>query len=283
MARFAVALLIAIAPVASLAEPFPPGLAATQISGALSVDFEPSGAAWNPATHKLFLCGDNGAIARMNADGTATTNWELAGDWEGLAIADPLSTLIYLVNERTAAIQEFDTASGAATREFNLTAAAGLTNADRAALVDDGDGNGAEALAFVPIAGDPEGGQFYVGSQENGTIYRFRLTLSGGVGVAYLGKFKTWPANNNDLASLEYDWRGNRILAMWDGQDTIRAISTTGTILRTWDVPADSNDEEALAYTGTALFIGRDPAPQSEVWRYDGFRIDAAESDWALY
>lgn len=266
---------------------FPGSVPGTEIGGGLLAGYEPSGAAWNPTTNQLFVCSDGGAISRLNADGGATTNWSLAGDWEGIAVADPASSRVFVVNESTAIVREFDVASGTALRTFNLASAGADTGvtplgaADLDALQDGGDGSGAEALVFVPIGGAPEGGEFYVGSQENGTIYRFRLSLSGGTTVVYLGKFKTWPAGNNDLAGLEYDWAHGRIVAIWDTQNTLRTMTPGGTILGEWEVPAGSNDEEGVAVAGASLFVTEDPAPASEVWRYDDVRLGDGARLWS--
>lgn len=254
--------------------PFPGTGSGTEIGGGLASGFEPSGAAWNPVTGKLFLCGDNGAIARMNPDGTATTTWSLTGNWEGITLANQATAIVFVVDEDTAVVREFDAATGTAGRSFSLTtatAAAGVTPlaaGDLDALLDGGDGTGAEALAFVPVAGAPEGGEFHVGSQENGTIYRFRLSLSSGTTVTYLGKFKTWTASHNDLSGLEYDPSSGLLVAVWDSQNVIRALTPAGQIVAEWEVPAGSNDEEGIVLAGPWVFIAEDPAPASEVWRY---------------
>ena len=269
---------LAVSATAAMAlEPFPGTVPGSEIGGGLSANFEPSGGAWHGRVDQLFLCGDDNTIARMSRDGSATTVWSLAGNWEGIAVADADSDLVYVVNENTAHIREFDFVVGAGARDFDLTTAPPgpdvlpLTAADVDALVDGGDGTGAESLTFVPDAGDPEGGRFLVGSQENGSIYFFRLSLSAGTSATYLGKVKTWPSGNNDLSGLEYDWVHGVLLAVWDAANVLRALTPAGAILHEWSLPAGSNDEEGLAYDGQSLFIAEDPAPASEVWRYDDF------------
>jgi hypothetical protein len=263
------------------AVPFPANTS-LDIGAGLPTNFEPSGGAWQTVQQKLYVVGDNGAIASMNADGTGLTTWNHVGDWEGVAVAQPSTNLIYVVNEGNGVIREFDTSTGVLGRSFNLTAptstAIGVTPlsaADLDALVDGGDGTGTESLAFVPNLSDPEGGLFYAGSQENGTIYQYRLALSGGSNLTYMGKLKTWPAGDNDLSGLEWDWQHNLLLAVWDSSSLIRALSPSGTILAEWTVPGGSNDEEGIAYNGTYLFISEDPAADRDVIRYSSSDFNA--------
>lgn len=269
-----------LTPARPAAGPFPGTVPGTEIGSFLSANFEPSGGAWHPRLNQLFVCGDNSTIARLSPDGGSASNWNLAGNWEGIAIADPASDVVFLVDENTAHIREFDFVTGTAGRDFDLTAATpapgipALTAADLAALVDNGDNRGLEALTFVPATGDPEGGIFWAGSQENGSIYQFRLSLSTGNGVTYLGQFKNWPADQTDLAGLEYDWAYGMVLAVWDGPGVLRSLTPAGGIVHEWLLPAGSNDEEGLGYDGNTLFIAEDPAPASEVWRYDNFQAD---------
>jgi DNA-binding beta-propeller fold protein YncE len=275
---FSAMVLLGMAPWVQGADPFPGTVPGTEIGGGLPSGFEPSGAAWDPVRGQLYVCSDGGRVARMNSDGSSLLVRTVAGDLEGVAIVTPGSDFVFVVNEATAQIIEVNFSTGAVTRTFSLlTATPGqsvpaLSAGDLDALQDGGDGDGAEALAFVPDNSDPEGGLFFVGSQENGTIYKFRLSLSSGTTVTYEGKFKTWPSNNNDLSGLEYDWTGGaRLLAVWDNQDVIRVITPIGGILREWDMPSGSNDEEGLGFDGSNLFIAEDPSPASQVWRYSDF------------
>lgn len=276
----AVLLAVCVSGQQAFAVAFPGDVPGTNIGASLPSGFEPSGAAYHPVLDRVFVCGDGGRIARMTTSGSSVTTWNVAGDLEGIAIADTTSTLVYVANEDDGSLKEFNTATSSVTRTFALTTApaapsvAALNAADIDALTDDNssDGTGIEALTFVPDAAAPDGGVFWVGSQENGTIYKFRLSLaSGGSTAVYLGKFKTWTAPHNDLAGLEYDWASGNVLAVWDNQDTIRALRPDGTVFRTWDVPSDSNDEEGLAFDGSRLFIARDPASDHEVFRYENF------------
>jgi hypothetical protein len=277
-------MLVLATSAAHAADAFPASEPGIEIGSQLSTDFEPSGAAWHTRLQKLFVCSDAGRIASMQADGNQTTVYALAGNWEGITVADPSTNFVYVVNESNGRISEYNFQTQSATRTFNLltATAAGvtpLTVDDQNALIDNADNRGAEALAFVPNESNPadfDAGEFYVGSQENGFVYRFRLSLSAGTSVTYLGKFKTWLASHTDLAGLEYDPQRQAILAVWDNINLMRALGRNGEIYGEWILPASSNDEEGITVGGIAgasLFIAEDPAPASEVYRYDGLQI----------
>jgi hypothetical protein len=112
----------------------------------------------------------------------------------------------------------------------------------------------------VPDEEDEEGGVFWVGSQENCKIYRFRLSLkSGGETAEFLGTMSAPWTENEDLSSLEYDWRAQRVLAMFDAPRLLRVLATDGTLLEEWkDVPGV--DVEAVVYDGATmgLMLGED-------------------------
>ena len=69
------------------------------IGGLLPHGFEPSGAAWQPRTHRLIVVSDDGRIAEIDAEGGALRVWPLAGDLEDVCIADAASDRVYVAVE----------------------------------------------------------------------------------------------------------------------------------------------------------------------------------------
>jgi hypothetical protein len=286
--------LLAAAGNTSAAPPFPlqtanwtMAMPSAANAAGIVVPIEPSGGAWHPGNRSVWLAGDAGFVARMDRGGGNLRIWAVAGDMEGVAVTRADSPYVYLFNEDDGTVHEFDpTGSGATMRVFNLLAAAAapgvpsLTDVDRDALVDagpynfGGDGTGGEALTFVPNPADAEGGVFWVGSQENCQIYRFRLPLvSGGTSAVFLGRFGDWPATDVDLASLEYDWASGKVLAIFDTQNLLRLIdphtlSGNGMLLREWSA-LPGQDQEGLASDGSSLWIAQDGP--GIVDRFDGF------------
>lgn len=243
------------------------------------VAFEVSGGAWHPRLQKMVLVGDPGYLWIGDANGVGQV-YLVAGDTEGVALADPASELLYLIDEDTAEILEWSMATEAVTRRFDLLAAAAaqgvaaLTAEDKDALVDagafnvGGDGDGAEGLVFVPDASDAEGGIFWVGSQENAKLYQFRLSLkSGGTSVTFMGSLDPWPGSR-DLSSLEYDWECGVVLAMFDGAKTLRVVDSTGAVLEEFDSMPGA-DVEAVVYSRTSqsLWMGQDASNEVNLFQ----------------
>ena len=100
------------------------------------------------------------------ADGSGLSFWPIAADLEGLCVANPASDYLYVGTEQPNQVKEFQISTGTVTRTFDLNP--WMTGAA---------GQGLEALTFVPDSGNAEGGTFYAGLQEDGTIYRFSLPI----------------------------------------------------------------------------------------------------------
>jgi hypothetical protein len=112
-------------------------------------------------------------------------------------------------------VVELDVMNNAVLRRFTLPEL----------LVDSEKNDGMEALAFVPVANNTEGGYFLAGSQANGYVYIYDLPIrSSLVGFATISRLvATWrpPSGYKDLASmsvldstlyLSYPRNGRRVL-----------------------------------------------------------------------
>lgn len=125
---------------------------------------------------------------------------------------------------------------------------------------------------FVPDASDVEGGTFWVGSQEDGCVYRFRLPLiSGGTAAVYLGKLKTW--SDGGIQGLEFDWfypSPGRAFVLIGSR--IPAVAPDGTLLHEYTgIPSTGGGgPEGAAWDGSSLYIAEDPGAQHEVWKFAG-------------
>lgn len=200
--------------------------------------YEPSGAVWHPRLERLFVVSDEGTLSMMRADGGEIVHWELPGDLEAVAIADPASELIYIGVEHPDAVIEFDLDRGEVRRRFDLTET----------LVGP-DARGLEAMTFVE-------GELYVGHQHDGRIYRFAL----GASLTFLGTIVPLEGRN-DLSGL--DWDG-RLYALYDGADVIRVMERDGSFIEEW--PAPGEGQEGLALGADSIFIADDTT--GEILRY---------------
>ena len=232
------------------AVPFPAGaLPGVDISGLLPAGYEPSGAVWHGPLDRLFVVHDGGTVSSMADDGTSVTNWFVGGDLEGLAVADTSSDFIYLGVEHPDGVQEFDHNTGSVTRTFDLTPwMTGPSN------------SGLEALTFVPDAGNPEGGLFYAGLQNDGKIYKFQLpiqTSAVSTTVAFVGTI-TPVVGRTDLAGLHFDVANQVLYAVFDGVNALRAMQADGTLITEWVLPGFDQEGIALDAATDNLFISED-------------------------
>lgn len=233
-------------------------LPGVNIGGGLPTGFEPSGIVWHSRLQHLFLVSDGGQVSRMTSSGTGIANWNVSGDLEGITVADPSSDFVYLGLEHPDSILEFNFVTGEVTRTFDLTSwMTGPSN------------QGLEALTFVPIANNSEGGLFYAGHQGDGKIYTFQLPIKSSASsttVTHVSTITPVPGRT-DLSGLHYDVANGVLYAIFDGDNKLRAMTRTGALFQEWDLAG--NDQEGITFAGTDLFIAEDVG--KEVWRYPAF------------
>ena len=250
--------LLAFMSSATLAQStFPASMPGVDIGTNLGKGFEPSGAAWHPRLELLFVVDDGGDLVSMDASGAIQQVWSTGLDLEGVCVADPASSLIYIALEHPDGVIEFDLASGTIKRFFDLTKTLKGPK-DR----------GLEALTFVRDSGHAEGGLFYAGLQADGGVYVFELPIASStykVGHAVLAVLAPVPGRD-DISGLTWDASAGRLYACYDKHDIITAFDESGASIATWDLPLDN--QEGLALRGCQLFVAQD---SGEVMRYKNF------------
>src|SRR5262245_48538267 len=88
--------------------PFPGTVPGTSIVPALGFPFEGSGAVWHPRLQQLFTVSDNSRVVLFEASGAHRKTWIVAGDLEGITVADPTTNFVYVGIEHPDSIKEFD-------------------------------------------------------------------------------------------------------------------------------------------------------------------------------
>jgi len=244
------------------AEAFPGSLPGIEIGANLPNGYEPSGAVWHNRLQKLFLVNDNGIVSNMDKDGNNVFSWNVAGDLEGICVADSTSNFVYIGVENPDKIIEFNIVTGLITRLFDLTPwMTGPSNM------------GLEALTFIPDSTNVEGGLFYAGLQYDGKIYVFELpitTSSTDTNVVYITSH-TPVSGRWDISGLHYETANETLYAIWDSSNKVRAMESDCTNIAEWDLPG--NDQEGIALCEgegseqNMIFIAEDTG--KEVWRYD--------------
>lgn len=213
--------------------------------------YEPSDLVWHPRLQRLYGVSDGSAqvssrLFSMTSSGSAFSFTPVSGDLEGICLADPASDFLYIGIEQPNAIAEFSLVSSTVTRTFSLDH--WMTGAPR---------EGLEALTFVPDALHPEGGLFYAGLQQDGTIYRFSLpilTSATSTSVTFIDSFR--PVDRNDLSGLHYDRDRDALFAIYDSPNVIRAMRPDGTLIEEWTLPG--MDQEGIALAGNVLYVADD-------------------------
>lgn len=169
--------------------------------------FEPSGAFWNSYLNKLFVVGDNGYVASMNADGSSVTTWRPGFDLEGITFVDESSSNAYLLNENGSIVN------------YDLNEKRFVQMWDISSWVLEKDGlAGGEAIAYMPISGT---NYFLVGWQYDGTIFVFDLTNATPEKV---GSFKSGKGRA-DLADMYYE--DGLLYAIYDSENVLEVMTVT--------------------------------------------------------
>jgi uncharacterized protein YjiK len=227
--------------------PFP-GVSPVSIGMQLPANFESSGALWHPRLQHYFIVGDEGHVAEIEANGVLVRFWTVAGDLEAVTVADPQSNFIYLGCEDPDSILEFNIVTGVVTRVFNLTfKMTGPAN------------RGLEGLAFVPDPADPEGGLFYAGHQDEGSVYLFRCPIkstSTSTAVIYVTKFTPIPGVAN-LHEVTWDPGTGTLYHILSDNNTIVQTDKAGVVKNQWHLPPGTN-QEGLAVRGCEIVVAYD-------------------------
>ena len=231
----------------------------TIVTGTRTNKYEPSGLVWHPRLQRLYGVSDGSQaippipprLFSMTTAGTGFEVTDVAGDLEGITFADPASDFLYIGLERIGleqpnGIAEFSLTGNAVTRTFDLSP--WMTGAAS---------QGLEALTFVPDPLHAEGGLFYAGLQQNGTIYKFELPLLSSptsTAVTFVGSFQ--PVVRNDLSGLHYDRDRDVLFAIYDEPNLMRAMNIDGSLIEEWTLPGVN--QEGLALVGNVLYIAED-------------------------
>ena len=199
----------------------------------LDADFQVdlSGAHWNPITRTLWVCANGGTPSakfwalkedgaggfKIDENSGVAAEWEFDADLEGITQVDYSQPHVYLMQERSNIIRQFDvSAFGVVTslHAWDLTAHVGANH-----------NKGPEGITFVPDswlqrsgfvnqAGEPYtsqkgmGGLMFVAREKGGALFVFDLNPNDDTDILLVGEYET---SQNQNAGLEFD-RSNGIL-----------------------------------------------------------------------
>lgn len=214
---------------------------------------EPSGICYHEARGTLFVVGDAGDVAEIRKDGTPIANYQVKGDLESITVV-PETGLLYIGAEGEDVIIEFDPIKGEVKRRFPINRE---FNGDPNFLKKQTDkyDNGIECMSFVPDAGHPEGGTFYVGNQwDPSMIMEVLVPLKSGRAVDGEARIiRVLPFRMDDPAAMYYDPKTKRLNIVSDADNILVEITLDGTLVKEYAFLADNQeglcrDDEGYLY-----------------------------------
>jgi uncharacterized protein YjiK len=216
---------------------------------------EPSGVAFVPRLGHLFVVGDEGTVAELDAAGKRIDVREVKGDLEDVTVYTPTGDLV-LVAEKQAELILYDPVARQEKKRWKI---------DTAAVLDEepGDKNeGFEGLAFRPERGRKGGGLFYLAHQRTPAMV-VALVFDPASPPGRLGAeavVARWPlAPHEDLTAVNYVPSIDRVLVLCDKSDRILILAADGTVESEVKVPGEQ--QEGLAIDGKGdVWLAEDKA-----------------------
>jgi uncharacterized protein YjiK len=213
---------------------------------------EPSGAAWHAGRGSLFVVGDDGVLAELDAAGKKRRTYELEPQLEDVAVHDPSGRLV-LVSEAKSELLVFDPAEGRILNRVKLDPATLLQQAP-------GEKNqGFEGLAFRADASRPGGGIFYLAHQRKPSmVVAIQLDAANPPAtVAPEAVVGRWPIDAEDLTAVMWSEEMGRLLVLADADDTLLVVSEEGRIRGRLELPGEQQEGIAIGGDGS-LWIADD-------------------------
>jgi uncharacterized protein YjiK len=213
---------------------------------------EPSGAAWHAKRGSLYVVGDDGVLAELDAAGVKRRTFDLEPQLEDVAVHEPSGRLV-LVSEAKSELLVFDPEAGRVLHRVKLDATALLEQAP-------GEANqGFEGLGFRADATKPGGGIFYLAHQRTPAMV-VAVSFDVMTPPATLGAEAAsgrWPIDSEDLTAVIWSEEMGRLLVLADADDTLLVLSEEGRIRGRLKVPGEQQEGIAVGADGT-LWIADD-------------------------
>ncbi len=233
---------------------------------------EPSGIVYYAERGTLFAIGDEGDICEIETDGKLVKQTHIRdADFEGVTY-DPATGLLYVVIEGDDRILEIRPDDFAVVREFEIE-----RTFEGRTLLKPG-GQGIEAITFVPDAGHPQGGTFYIGNQsfdaaaeeDPSVICEVEVPLkSSGAAVGKAKIVRYFSLGIADFAAFCYDAGSGHIYVVSDANNILLEITTGGDVVKFWAFPGDNQEGLAMDSDGF-VYIAQDTGGILKVrWRRD--------------
>jgi SdiA-regulated protein len=213
---------------------------------------EPSGVAYHPGLGHLFVVGDDGVLAEIDATGKMIRTHGVEQQLEDVAYHPPSGGLL-LVSELRSELILFDPAAGRERKRWKLDTPALLGRAPTEA------NQGFEGLAFRPDPAQPGGGLVYLSHQRApAVIVAVAFDPNGSAAIDAAAVVSRWEVPGyEDLTALTYVPSIDRVVVIADSRERLLVLGPDGNVQD--EVPIPGEQQEGLAFDGSgALWIADD-------------------------
>jgi len=260
-ARFLIAVFLIAVPWRCFAIDAWPGGTGTTIA----TYSDASGLVWHEGRQSLFIVRNAGtpSLVEIDTNGTVLHTWAVAGDLEGVAIAENDSYL-YIGIEYPERIVEFNLEIGELTgKSWNLSSWMNGTAAD-----------GLEGLAY-------RNGYFLVGEQLDGKIYVFNVNLSVNESVSHVETIIPYAPYSSDISGIDFNSNTGLTYAIFDTSNALLELNSSNAIANHYTLPGSTQEGIAVKTNCAAhladVYIANDG--DGTILRYTNYPISCIDAD----
>ncbi|MFA5872207.1 MAG: SdiA-regulated domain-containing protein [Parcubacteria group bacterium] len=221
-----------------------------------------SGIIWHEERQSLFLVRNSGALVEINSSGAELHSWPVAGDLEGITLAEN-KRYLYLGIENPDSIVEFDLQTESLTgKSWDLTT--WMTGPDNSGL---------EGLAY-------RSGYFYAGLQANGKIYVFNVNLNVNGDVDYIETI-TPNASYADISGIDYNSDTGITYAIFDTANALVELNAANETVNQYSLPGTAQEGFTLKTNCMSrvadIYIANDDS--GAIVKYANYPITCLDAD----
>ncbi|MFA5925815.1 MAG: SdiA-regulated domain-containing protein [Parcubacteria group bacterium] len=221
-----------------------------------------SGAVWHEGRQSLFVVRNTGTLIELNSNGTELNSWPVAGDLEGITLAED-DRYLYIGIENPDSIVEFDLGTGELSgKSWTLTT--WMTGPDNSGL---------EGLAY-------RDGYFLAGLQADGKIYVFDVNLNASGDVDYAQTI-TPDAGYSDISGIDYNADTGISYAIFDASNALVELNGANEAINHYSLPGSAQEGFAMKANCLArkadVYITNDD--NGQIVKYTEYPVTCLDAD----
>lgn len=223
-----------------------------------------SGVVWHEGRQSLFVVQNSGTLVELDSNGTFKDSWAVAGDLEGITLAEN-DRYLYIGVENPDSILEFDLNAEALTgNSWNLTTWMASVDPNQ----------GLEGLAY-------RDGYFLAGLQADGKIYVFNVNLSVSGDVDYVETITPYASYASDISAIEYNSKTGIKYALYDSNDALVELNGANEIVHHYSLPGTAQEGIAIKTNCLArvadAYVANDDTGM--ITKYENYPITCLDAD----